>query len=66
MKHIPVINQGRLYCQKQKRHDGVADGELCGCPSYNIVTQLQTFGAQEVMTDRLSYLVRVNRLRERD
>jgi len=32
-QNVPVINQSGFYCQKKKRHNSVADGQLSGCPS---------------------------------
>lgn len=48
---VPVINYSVVNCKKEKRHDSVADGQLCGCPSQDVITQLHHSGAQEVMTN---------------
>lgn len=49
--HGPVINYSVVNCKKEKRHDSVTDGQLCGCPSQDVITQLHDSGAQEVMTN---------------
>lgn len=49
--HGPVENHRRFYCNQQKGHDCVADGQLRGGPGDNVIPQFQYSPSQKIMSN---------------